>query len=60
MQLNGKMVGSLGNIDCFSFYGNKIFSCGEGELFQLMMKIFLKGQNCSGITQWTQRIDTIT
>lgn len=28
--LNGKMVGSLGNIGCFSFYGNKIFSCGEG------------------------------
>ncbi len=26
----GKVVGSLGDAGCFSFYGNKIVTCGEG------------------------------
>jgi len=28
----GKKVGSLGNIGCFSFYGNKIITTGEGGM----------------------------
>ncbi len=27
---HGRPVGSLGNVATFSFYGNKIFTCGEG------------------------------
>ncbi len=29
---NGKMVGTIGNIGCFSFYGNKIITTGEGGM----------------------------
>lgn len=28
----GRMAGSLGDIGCFSFYGNKIMTCGEGGM----------------------------
>lgn len=28
--IDGKMTGSLGDAGCFSFYGNKTFTCGEG------------------------------
>ncbi len=28
----GKMVGSIGHIGCFSFYGNKVMTTGEGGL----------------------------
>ena len=29
---NGKMVGSIGDIGTFSFFGNKIITCGEGGM----------------------------
>jgi len=29
---NGKKVGSLGDVGCFSFYSNKIITCGEGGM----------------------------
>lgn len=29
---NGKMVGTLGDIGCFSFFGNKIITTGEGGM----------------------------
>ncbi|MEW6095640.1 MAG: DegT/DnrJ/EryC1/StrS aminotransferase family protein [bacterium] len=28
----GKMVGTIGNVGCFSFYGNKIITTGEGGM----------------------------
>jgi perosamine synthetase len=31
-EYKGKRVGSLGNLGCFSFYGNKIISTGEGGM----------------------------
>lgn len=31
-KLNGKMVGSYGNITCFSFYANKTITTGEGGM----------------------------
>lgn len=31
-QYKGKKVGSLGDISCFSFYGNKIITTGEGGI----------------------------
>jgi perosamine synthetase len=31
-QCGGQMVGSLGDIGCFSFYGNKIITTGEGGM----------------------------
>lgn len=31
-ECNGKKVGSLGDIGCFSFYGNKIITTGEGGM----------------------------
>lgn len=31
-EYNGSRVGSFGNISCFSFYGNKIITCGEGGI----------------------------
>lgn len=30
--INGKKVGSIGDIGCFSFYGNKIITTGEGGM----------------------------
>lgn len=46
----GQPVGSLGRAATFSFYGNKIFSCGEGgavtvddELLEIRMRL-LRGQ----------------
>jgi len=30
--VGGKKVGSLGNVGVFSFYGNKIITCGEGGM----------------------------
>lgn len=30
--INGKRVGSMGDISCFSFYGNKIITTGEGGM----------------------------
>ncbi|MDQ7837087.1 MAG: DegT/DnrJ/EryC1/StrS family aminotransferase [Thermodesulfobacteriota bacterium] len=30
--INGKRVGSIGEIGCFSFYGNKIITMGEGGI----------------------------
>ena len=30
--VNGKKVGSIGNIGCYSFYGNKIITTGEGGM----------------------------
>lgn len=32
---DGSMVGSLGNLTCFSFYANKNLSCGEGGAIAL-------------------------
>lgn len=29
-RVNGKLTGSMGDISCFSFYGNKTFTSGEG------------------------------
>jgi len=29
---NGRKVGSFGDIGCFSFYGNKIITTGEGGM----------------------------
>lgn len=51
--INGKKVGSMGNVGSFSFFGNKIITCGEGgmvvtdddELYQKMK--LLKGQGVS-------------
>ena len=31
-EYNGKKVGSFGHINCFSFYGNKIITTGEGGM----------------------------
>ena len=31
-EYKGKKVGSLGHMGCFSFYGNKIISTGEGGM----------------------------
>ena len=31
-QYHGKMVGSFGDISCFSFFGNKTITCGEGGM----------------------------
>jgi len=31
-QLDGKMIGSFGNITCFSFYANKTMTTGEGGM----------------------------
>src|SRR3989338_3808933 len=31
-QYRGKKVGGIGHIGCFSFYGNKIITCGEGGM----------------------------
>lgn len=49
-QVNGKRTGSLGDVASFSFFGNKIITCGEGgmvltdkeELYRKMK--LLKGQ----------------
>jgi perosamine synthetase len=31
-EYKGKKVGSFGDISCFSFYGNKVITCGEGGM----------------------------
>ena len=31
-EYNGKKVGTFGHINCFSFYSNKIVTCGEGGM----------------------------
>lgn len=31
-EYNGKIVGNIGDIGCFSFYANKIVTCGEGGM----------------------------
>lgn len=31
-EYKGKKVGGIGHIGCFSFYGNKIITCGEGGM----------------------------
>jgi perosamine synthetase len=31
-EFNGKKVGSFGDINCFSFFANKIVTCGEGGI----------------------------
>ena len=31
-KVNGKLTGSMGDINCFSFYGNKTFTSGEGGI----------------------------
>src|SRR6185503_2197986 len=31
-EYKGKKVGSFGDLSCFSFYGNKIITCGEGGM----------------------------
>lgn len=31
-QYYGKKVGGIGDVGCFSFYGNKIITCGEGGM----------------------------
>ncbi len=31
-EYKGKKVGGIGDIGCFSFYGNKIITCGEGGM----------------------------
>ncbi len=31
-EYKGKRVGGLGDVGCFSFYGNKIVTCGEGGM----------------------------
>lgn len=51
--INGKKVGTFGNVGSFSFFGNKIITCGEGgmvvtddEALYQKMKL-LKGQGVS-------------
>lgn len=39
-QYKGKRVGSLGDISVFSFYANKIVTCGEGGMVLTKNKIF--------------------
>ena len=31
-EYKGKRIGSLGRLSCFSFYGNKVITCGEGGM----------------------------
>lgn len=31
-EYRGKLVGGIGDVGCFSFYGNKIITCGEGGM----------------------------
>lgn len=31
-ELNGKKIGSFGHVACFSFFGNKTITCGEGGM----------------------------
>lgn len=31
-QYHGRMIGSFGDISCFSFFGNKTITCGEGGM----------------------------
>lgn len=31
-EYKGKKVGGIGHVSCFSFYGNKIITCGEGGM----------------------------
>lgn len=31
-EYNGKKAGGIGNVSCFSFYANKIVTCGEGGM----------------------------
>lgn len=31
-EYKGKKVGGLGHVGCFSFYGNKVITCGEGGM----------------------------
>ncbi len=31
-EVNGKKVGGIGDVSCFSFYGNKILTTGEGGM----------------------------
>lgn len=52
----GKKVGSIGDIGCFSFYSNKIITCGEGGMavtnsLELMEKIRSYGNFCYGKKQ---------
>ena len=37
-EIKGKKVGSIGDIGCFSFYGNKIITTGEGGMITLNSK----------------------
>lgn len=31
-EINGKKIGSIGHVACFSFFGNKTITCGEGGM----------------------------
>lgn len=41
-EYKGKKCGSFGDITCFSFYGNKILTTGEGGMFLTNKKAFYK------------------
>ena len=46
-KFNARRVGSLGQVGCFSFFGNKIITCGEGgmcltndrKIYEIMLKL---------------------
>ena len=41
-QYHGKMIGSFGDISCFSFFGNKTITCGEGGMVLTNDEAFYK------------------
>lgn len=44
-KINNKMVGNLGDISCFSFYANKVLTCGEGGIVCTNKKKYYKKIN---------------
>lgn len=56
VEYKGKKVGSIGDIGCFSFYSNKIITCGEGGMSvtnseELAEKLRNYGNFCYGKKQ---------
>ena len=51
-EVNGRRTGSLSDVACFSFYGNKTFTCGEGgALTTNDADIYLKAKQLRGQAQ---------